>query len=118
MQMIYKILTPQSWADMRADGQLTPTGVDAADGYVHFSTAAQLGETLNKHYAGYGDLVVLAVGAEALGVALKWEVSRGGDRFPHLYDTLLMDDVAADFAVNAARDGLDDWLRAFAGVAA
>lgn len=110
MQVIYKILTPEHWAKMRADGGLTPEGVDAADGYVHFSTAKQLPETLDKHYIGHGDLVLLAVASDDLGVALKWEVSRGGDEFPHLYDTLRMDDIRADFALNETRDGLGDWL--------
>ena len=118
MQLIYKILTPAAWAAMRADGQLTPMGVDAADGYVHFSTAAQLGATLDKHYAGHGALVLLAVAAEGLGAALKWEVSRGGDMFPHLYGTLRMDDIAADFALTAARAGLAAWLAEGAGAAA
>ena len=118
MQVIYKILTPAQWADMRADGALTPQGVDAADGYVHFSTAAQLTETLDKHFTGHGDLVLLAVAVADLGVALKWEVSRGGDKFPHLYDTLRMDDIRADFALNAARDGLTVWLAASAEAAA
>ena len=118
MQLIYKILTQAAWGAMRADGYMTPMGVDAADGYVHFSTAAQLGATLDKHYAEHGDLVILAVAAETLGAALKWEVSRGGDMFPHLYDTLRIDDVAADFALNAARDGLAAWLARGAGAAA
>lgn len=110
MQVIYKILAPIQWAEMRINGALTPQGVDAADGYVHFSTAGQLIETLDKHYAGHGDLVLLAVASDDLGMALKWEVSRGGDKFPHLYDTLCMDDIRADFALNAARDGVEDWL--------
>ena len=108
--MIYKILPPAQWAKMRADGVLTPQGVDAADGYVHFSTAAQLVETLDKHFGGHGDLVLLAVASDDLGVALKWESARNGDLFPHLYDTLRMDDIRADFALTAARDGLADWL--------
>ena len=115
MQVIYKILTPAHWAQMCADGALTPQGVDAADGYVHFSTAAQLTETLDKHYAGHGDLVLLAIASDDLGLALKWEVSRGGDMFPHLYDTLHIDDVRADFLLNGTRDGLDEWLASSEG---
>lgn len=114
MQAIYKILSPEHWAQMRADGVLTPQGVDAADGYVHFSTAAQLIETLDTHFSDHADLIVLAVASDDLGVALKWEASRGGDLFPHLYDILRIDDIRADFAVNRARDGLAAWLAASA----
>ena len=111
-RLIYKILTPAAAAQMQADGQLTPSGVDAADGYVHFSNAAQLVETLDKHYAGHGDLVLLAVAEdeEACGAALRWEVSRNGDKFPHLYAPLRADMVRYRFALNAARDGLTAWL--------
>lgn len=111
-ELIYKILTPAARADMQAAGVMTPAGVDAADGYVHFSTAAQLGETLDKHYAGHGALEILAVRPETLGDALKWEVSRGGDLFPHLYAPFDEAMVAAAFSLDAARSGLADWLAA------
>jgi uncharacterized protein (DUF952 family) len=62
--------------------------VDARDGFIHFSTADQARETAAKHFAGASDLTLVAVDADALGGALKWEVSRGGDLFPHLYGTL------------------------------
>lgn len=110
MQMIYKILTPPAWAQLRADGTLVPTGVDAADGYVHFSTVAQLGETLDKHYAGHGDLVLLALPSAALGDNLMWERARNGDLFPHLYAPLRADMVRAHFCLNGARVGLKQWL--------
>ena len=109
-RLIYKILSPEADAKMRADKQLAPSGVDAADGFVHFSTAAQLSETLDKHYAGHGALVILAVNAEVLGDVLKWEVSHGGDLFPHLYALFETAHVSARFALNAARDGLDGFL--------
>ena len=109
-RLIYKILSPEADAQMRADTQLTPSGVDASDGFIHFSTAAQLSETLNKHYAGHGALVILAVNADVLGDALKWEVSRGGDLFPHLYAPFETAHVSARLALTATRDGLDAFL--------
>lgn len=115
MQAVYKILTPAAWDALCESGVLTPDGVDAADGFVHFSTAAQVGETLDKHYAGHGDLVLLAVDADGFGDAMKWEVSRGGDLFPHLYDTLRHSHIAADFALSPDRTGLADFLSHMAG---
>ena len=114
-RLIYKILMPEADAQMRADGQLAPSGVDAADGFIHFSTAAQLSETLNKHYAGHDALIILSVRADILGDDLLWEVSRGGDLFPHLYAPFETAHIAARFALNAARDGFDGFL---SGVAA
>lgn len=108
--LIYKILSPRADAQMQADGALRTSGVDLADGYVHFSTAAQLGETLDKHYAGHDALVILAVKAADFGDALRWEASRGGDMFPHLYGEFTEAMVAARFGLNAARDGLTDFL--------
>jgi len=69
--------------------------VDLTDGYIHFSTAAQAAETARKHFSGQADLVVLTLEAEALGEHLKWEPSRGGDLFPHLYVPLELDQVIA-----------------------
>ena len=111
-ERIYKILSEAADAQMRADGQLTPSGVDLADGYVHFSTAMQLGDTLDTHYAGHAALVILAVDSAACGAALTWESARGGDLFPHLYADFTVDMVADRFALNAARDGLDGFLKA------
>jgi uncharacterized protein (DUF952 family) len=85
---IYKICQLTLWREAERAGVLQGAGVDARDGFIHFSTAAQVGETAAKHFAGAADLVLLAVDADALGGALKWEVSRGGDLFPHLYDAL------------------------------
>lgn len=110
-RMIYKILSPEADAQMRADKTLVPIGVDGEDGFIHFSTAAQLSETLDKHYAGHGALIILAVEAAPLGDALRWEVSRGGDLFPHLYAPFETAHVAARFPLNAARDGLHDFLK-------
>lgn len=88
MTTIYKICEAAQWAKAERDGVFRGSKIDVADGYIHFSTAAQVVETAAKHFAGMADLVLVAVDAEALGDALKWEPSRGGALFPHLYDTL------------------------------
>lgn len=92
--LIYKIFRADEWAAMQADGETLGAPVDLADGYVHFSTAAQAPETAAKHFAGAEGLVLLAVEAAPLGEALRWEVSRGGAEFPHLYRVFRMADVA------------------------
>lgn len=91
--LIYKIFRAGEWAALRAGGATRGAPVDLADGYIHFSTAGQAAETAAKHFAGEADLMLLAVEAEALGEALKWETSRGGALFPHLYRELRMEDV-------------------------
>nr|WP_284145444.1 DUF952 domain-containing protein [Xanthobacter aminoxidans] len=76
------------WAAAEQAGVFTGAPVDVADGYIHFSTAAQARETAAKHFAGQADLKLVAIEAAALGAALKWEPSRGGALFPHLYAPL------------------------------
>jgi uncharacterized protein (DUF952 family) len=85
---IYKICGETLWREAKAAGQLVGAPVDLRDGFIHFSTAAQLAGTAAKHFAGATSLVLVAVDADALGAALKWEVSRGGELFPHLYAPL------------------------------
>ena len=92
--LIYKILTATQWAALERDGETAGAPVDLADGFVHFSTAAQVAGTAAKHFAGQNGLMLLAVEAEALGHALKWEPSRAGALFPHLYGSLLRANVA------------------------
>ncbi len=88
MVAIYKICDAAQWAKAERDGEFRGSAVDCADGYIHFSTAAQVAGTASKHFAGMSDLVVVAVEAEHLGGALRWEPSRGGALFPHLYGVL------------------------------
>lgn len=85
---IYKIMIDSDWAATRKSGSYGGSADDLRDGFVHFSAADQVRETAERHYAGKTGLVLLAVDAEALGAALKWEVSRGGALFPHLYGPL------------------------------
>jgi uncharacterized protein (DUF952 family) len=85
---IYKILPASSWEEAAASGAFRGSALDLQDGYIHFSTAAQVRETAARHFAGISGLVLVAVKADVLGTALEWEPSRGGDLFPHLYATL------------------------------
>ncbi len=91
--LIYKIFRASEWAELRTRGEIMGAPVDVADGFVHFSTAAQVHETAAKHFAGEDGLMLLAVEAGGLGEALKWEPSRGGALFPHLYRPLKLDDI-------------------------
>ncbi len=91
--LIYKIFRADEWAALQAQGETGGAPVDLADGFVHFSTAAQAPETAARHFAGVDGLVLLELDAETLGDALKWEPSRGGDLFPHLYRMLRLDEV-------------------------
>jgi uncharacterized protein (DUF952 family) len=88
--VIYKILSAEAWRAAVAEGRFTGVGIDHQDGYIHFSAAAQAAETAAKHFAGIADLVLVAVDPGPLGAALKWEPSRGGALFPHLYGALGM----------------------------
>lgn len=85
---IYKIVTKDQWDHASRDGVFRGAPVDLADGYIHFSAAHQVRETAAKHFARQTDLLLVAVDPAVLGDALRWEVSRGGDRFPHLYAPL------------------------------
>jgi uncharacterized protein (DUF952 family) len=91
-QLIYKILSEAEWQAAERDGVFRGAGIDIADGYIHFSTIEQAAETAAKHFAGQGGLVLVAVDAEVLGTAVKWEPSRGSQLFPHLYGTLATKD--------------------------
>src|SRR5215213_8437333 len=88
MPLIYKICSTRLWREAERVGVFAGAPVDAADGYIHFSTAAQVRETAAKHFAGQNDLLLVAVETERLGDALRFEPSRGGDLFPHLYAPL------------------------------
>lgn len=94
--LIYKIFRGPEWADLKAKGATAGAPIDVIDGYVHFSTAAQAAETAAKHFAGDDDLVLLALDAETLAPDLRWEPSRGGQLFPHLYRELRLSDVLWD----------------------
>jgi len=86
--LIYKILPKADWQAALAAGRYLGSPLDLKDGFIHFSTAAQAQETARRHFAGQRDLVIVAVEGDRLGQALRFEPSRGGDLFPHLYGPL------------------------------
>jgi uncharacterized protein (DUF952 family) len=91
----FKIFTADQWAAFSAAGTFAGSPVDLADGFIHLSAADQLQGTLDKHYVGQSGLVIAEIDLSGLGEALKWEVSRGGALFPHLYAELKMERVVA-----------------------
>ena len=93
MQNIFKILDLSLFEEAQALGYFAGAGIDLKDGYIHFSTSKQVPETARLHFHGVENLIVLAVPQMKLGAALKWEPSRGGQLFPHLYGALNMNDV-------------------------
>ncbi|MGD0723605.1 MAG: DUF952 domain-containing protein [Roseiarcus sp.] len=105
MTLIFKIVGAEEWRIAQAAGAFAGAEVDRADGFIHFSTAAQAAETAARWFAGRRDLVVAAVDAEALGAALRWEPSRGGALFPHLYAPLPMSAVRWTRALPLGLDG-------------
>ncbi|WP_281971805.1 DUF952 domain-containing protein [Ruegeria faecimaris] len=92
--LIYKIFRANEWTALQTDGATDGAPIDVSDGFVHFSTAEQAAETAAKHFASAEGLTLLACDADAMGEELKWEVSRGGALFPHLYRQIRMTDIA------------------------
>jgi uncharacterized protein (DUF952 family) len=86
--IIYKIVPAPMWQEAVDRGRFDGAPVDLADGFIHFSTSTQVRETAAKHFAGQDDLLLVAVDGDALGAGLRYEVSRGGALFPHLYGAL------------------------------
>jgi len=105
-QFAYKILTESEFEQLQRDGAFSGSAVDIADGYIHLSTGAQVAATLNKHFSGIDGLVIAAVDLDYLGDSIRWEPSRGGDLFPHLYETLHLTSVVAAAPVSWAPDGV------------
>ena len=91
--LIFKIFLPNEWQDFSKVGRTKGAPVDIADGYIHFSTATQVRETITKHFSSHDKLVVAAFKTDTFSTDLKWEPSRGGQDFPHLYRGLLMTEV-------------------------
>jgi uncharacterized protein (DUF952 family) len=109
LPLIYKILSADAWRAALAHGRFDGAGVDLADGYIHFSTAAQVEETAEKHFAGQDDLLLVAVEEGKLGDKLVYEVSRGGALFPHLYAPLPTAAVAFAAPLRRLPDGAHDF---------
>src|SRR5215470_7471027 len=104
-RLIYHMCPRGEWATAEAAGQYRGSAQDAADGFIHFSTGAQLRESAHKHRAGQGDLVLVTVDAARLGTRLKWEPARGGALFPHLYGALPLTAVVAIDPLPLGPDG-------------
>ena len=103
--LIYKIFRRPEWEALNTDGETEGAPVDLADGFIHFSTAEQAAETAAKHFAGAEGLILAAIEADSLGEALKWEPSRGGALFPHLYAPLPTSHVLWEKPLEMTNDG-------------
>jgi|SRR5271165_3390128 len=109
MTLVFKIVAADEWRAAEREGVFAGTAVDRADGYIHFSTAGQAAETAAKWFSGRDDLALVAVDADALGPALRWEPSRGGALFPHLYAPLPMRAVVWSRQLPLRPDGRHDF---------
>lgn len=103
--LIYKILRESEWAELSSKERSFGAPVDIADGFVHFSTASQLPGTLAKHFTNETGLTLLACDSTAMGADLKWEPSRGGELFPHLYRMLASSDILWTRSIEAGPNG-------------
>lgn len=101
----FKLLTADEKDALERDGSFAGSADDRRDGFIHLSTAAQLTGTVDKHFAGRDDLWVAEVDLNALGDTVRWEPSRGGERFPHLYGDLPLDCVVAYSPLERDADG-------------
>ena len=105
MSHAYKVLTAPQMAQFLADGAFAGAPVDLADGYIHLSALPQLAETIDKHFAGQSDLFIATVNLALLGEAVRWEESRGGALFPHVYAALPLSAVVAHGPLQRGADG-------------
>ncbi|HEY1414667.1 MAG TPA: DUF952 domain-containing protein [Caulobacteraceae bacterium] len=106
MSRIYKILQRVVWEDAQSKGRFEGAGVDLQDGFIHFSTRSQAAETARRYFRDQPDLLILEVESDTLGEVLKWEPSRGGDLFPHLYASLACERVIAVHAAPLDDEGV------------
>src|SRR6201985_3330723 len=104
-RIAYKVMSATELGQMRRDGVFRGTQVDIADGYIHLSSASQLAATLDKHFNGVTGLVLAAVDLSRLGDAVRWEPSRGGQLFPHIYGVLSLDSLIAYGPLEREDDG-------------
>ena len=108
MRTIYKICPASAWREAERQGVYRGSPDDARDGFIHFSTAAQVAETARRHFFGQKALFLVEVDADALGPALRWERSRNNELFPHLYGDLDLGAVQAVLYMHARSDGTHD----------
>jgi uncharacterized protein (DUF952 family) len=105
MPIVYKIVPAALWREAQTQGIFRGSAHDERDGFIHFSTAEQAAETAANHFAGQDGLLLVAVDSAALGAALKWEPSRGGALFPHLYGELALNAVVSVAPLPLGPDG-------------
>lgn len=105
MPTIYKICPASAWREAERSGVYAGSADDARDGYIHFSSAAQVRATAEKYFTGQQGLFLIAVDAAVLGDRLRWEPARGGDLFPHLYGELEFDAVISVTDLPLRSDG-------------
>ena len=103
VKFIYKVCDSGLWEDAKKVGKFIGAEIDLRDGYIHFSTASQLRDTLARHFAGRNGLVLLKIEISQLDII--WETARNGDLFPHLYDHLPLDSVVAEYHLELSTDG-------------
>lgn len=108
VRTIYKVCPASAWREAERQGTFRGSADDQRDGFIHFSTASQVAETVKKHFVGQTGLFLIAVDADALGDDLRWEPSRNDELFPHLYSDLDMGDVTAVLDLRARSDGFHD----------
>ena len=108
VRSIYKICPASAWREAERQGVFRGSPVDISDGFIHFSTATQVAETARKHFFGQTGLFLVAVDADALGDALRWEPSRSDELFPHLYGELDLGAVSGVLSMRARSDGYHD----------
>lgn len=111
----YKLVDRVEWEAVPPGGAYAGSAVDLKDGYIHMSTSGQLAETARRHYAGRDDLLLVAVDLPSLGEALKWEASRGGDLFPHLFAPLPLSAAREIRALTVDADGIMQFRDGAAG---
>ena len=109
----YKLLTEDQWAAWKEAGTFTGAPVDLADGYIHLSTREQARETAEKWFADVDPLILVMVDLPALGDTVRWEPSRGGALFPHIYGTIPMSAVSGNSRLRLQNSGLHDWPAGF-----
>lgn len=103
--MIFKLFRNQEWNSAKSAGVFAGSSDDLRDGYLHFSTASQVRTTYDRYFAQEHNPILAAVDSHALGEALKWEVSRGGEKFPHLYRALKLAEVHSVFEIRRDENG-------------
>ncbi len=109
MAIIYKIIDRDEWDAARGCGRYAGSRDDRRDGFIHFSTKEQVVETAAKHFAGQDNLMLLAIDDAGLGADLKWEASRGGALFPHLYKPMPVSSVMQSWPLRRNQDGIHEF---------